>query len=80
MYKQFVKNMDWFLELNTNNDYSANYRFDLVKELEAIKSIEEFNELKYKDLNRYYKLSTIIWAINENIYRYPSFKVLSWEL
>jgi len=44
-------------------DNSSNYRFDLVKELEAFKSIETFNTLKSKDLKRFQKLSTIILAL-----------------
>lgn len=80
MYKQFIRNMDSFLKLNEPEGNLLNYRFDLVKEIEVIKSIELFNALKNKDLKRYQKLSTIIWAIKNNTHRYPAFKAFSWEL
>ncbi len=80
MYKQFVKNMESFLKLNKPEDNSSNYRFDLVKEIEAIRSIESFNALKKSNLDRYKKISTIIWAVKNNTHRYPAFKSFSWEL
>ena len=80
MYNQFIKNMDYFLKLNRTDDNTPNYRFDLVKEIETIKSVEAFNALKDKDLKHYQKLSTIIWALENNVHRFPAFKTLSWEL
>ncbi|MBN2897646.1 MAG: hypothetical protein JXO44_02630 [Clostridia bacterium] len=80
MYKQFIKNMDSFLRLNISEDDTSNYRFDLVKEMEIIRSAKSFNELKNIDLKRYQKLSTMIWAIKNNTHKYPSFKAFSWEL
>lgn len=80
MYKQFVKNMDYFMTLNESNDKAKNYRYDLVKELDVLKDIDLFKLLKTKDLSRHKKVSMIIWSIKENSHRYPSFKALSWEL
>jgi hypothetical protein len=72
--------MDMFLKLNKPEEDTSNYRFDLVKELEAIKSVESFNALKDKDLKRFQKLSTIIWALKINVDKYPAFRIFSWEL
>lgn len=80
MYKQFIRNMDTFLILNKPENNDSNYRFDLVKEIEPLRSINSFNVLKSSDLKRYQKLSRIIWAINQNADKYPAFKTLSWEL
>lgn len=80
MYRQFIKNMDCFLALNKMDEGDKNYRLELVKELEPLKKLELFNALKQNDSKHYQKLSAIIWAVSENSDRYPSFKVLSWEL
>jgi len=80
MYKQFIRNMDFFLKLNNSGDNLSNYRFDLVKEIETIRSIELFEALKNTNLKCYQKMSTIIWAVKNNTHRYPAFKAFSWEL
>lgn len=79
MYNQFVKNMDWFLELNkSTNDH--NYRYDIVKRLEPLKDINRFKSLKYEDVEYYNELLNLVWSISHSIDKYPSFKALSWEL
>ena len=79
MYNQFVKNMDWFLELNKGTS-DQNYRYELVKRLEPLKDLHKFKSLKYKDVEYYRELMNLIWTISHNTDRYPSFKALSWEL
>ena len=51
-----------------------------MKKLEPLKDISQFRKLKNTDEEYYNELANIIWNINENANRYPSFKVLSWEL
>jgi hypothetical protein len=72
--------MDTFLILNKPENNDSSYRFDLVKEIELLRSINSFNVLKSSDLKRYQKLSRIIWAINQNADKYPTFRTFSWEL
>tara|TARA_Y100001933_G_scaffold246032_1_gene277400 strand:+ start:395 stop:736 length:342 start_codon:yes stop_codon:yes gene_type:complete len=79
MYNQFVKNMDWFLELNKGSN-GKNYRYEMVKRLEPLKDINCFKALRYQDSEYYNELLNLIWSIGDNIDRYPSFKSLSWEL
>lgn len=79
MYNQFVKNMDWFLELNKGSN-GKNYRYEMVKRLEPLKDINRFKALRYQDSEYYNELLNLIWSIGNNIDRYPSFKSLSWEL
>jgi len=79
MYNQFVKNMEWFLELNKGAD-GHDYRYKLVKRLKPLTDINEFNRLRYHDINYYNELENLIWAIGHETEKYPSFKALSWEL
>lgn len=79
MYNQFVKNMEWFLELN-NGANEGDYRYALVKKLEPLKDIKQFRQLKSVDEAYYKELMNIIWSIGENADKYPAFKAFSWEL
>ncbi len=79
MYSQFVKNMEWFLELNKGGK-GQNYRYELVKRLEPLTDIHRFKVLKTDDIEYYNELLNIVWLIGHNIEKYPSFKALSWEL
>jgi len=80
MYKQFVKNMKYFLELNYSEENAENYRYRIVKSMEPLSDVKKFLELKGNDAEKYNEISNIIWAIKGNIAEYPSFRVLSWEL
>lgn len=79
MYNQFVKNMDWFLELNKGSN-GKNYRYEMVKRLEPLKDINRFKALRHQDVEHYNELLNLIWSIGNNIDKYSSFKSLSWEL
>lgn len=80
MYNRFVKNMKHFLQLNYTPDTKSNYRYELVKSMEALTDVNMFLKLKEDDISKYNEISNIIYTIKNNIDKYPSFKVLSWEL
>ncbi|MGB3367914.1 MAG: hypothetical protein WBA54_10515 [Acidaminobacteraceae bacterium] len=80
MYKRFVKNMKHFLRLNYPTNGVTNYRYELVKSMDSLTDVNEFLKLKKNEPHKYNEISNVIWEIKRNIYIYPSFKVLSWEL
>lgn len=80
MYRQFVRNLEYFLELNYSDDTSKNYRYEIAKSIEALSDINKFLELKDKDIEKFKEISNLIWELEENSSKYPSFKTLSWEL
>lgn len=80
MYRQFVSNLEYFLELNYSGDTSINYRYEIAKSIEALSDINIFLELKDKDIEKFNELSNLIWELEEYSFTYPSLKTLSWEL
>ena len=78
MYRQFTKNMKFFLELNKGEE--NNYRYNLAKDMDALLDLEDYKSIEFADYERYKRVARLIWSIKDNIERYPSFKVLSWEL
>ncbi|BEP29543.1 hypothetical protein [Helicovermis profundi] len=80
MYRQFVKNLENFLLINYKENESLNYRYKLVKSLNVLTDINKYNELQKTNIKKYNEISNIIWSLQENTDKYPSFKMFSWEL
>ncbi|GAU76035.1 hypothetical protein [Fusibacter sp. 3D3] len=60
MYRQFVKNMDWYLKLNADSSERTNDRFDLAKRLEPLKDIQHFKRFKIANIEHYKELQHVI--------------------
>ena len=80
MYKQFVKNIENFIILNTKAGNTSNYRFEIAESLKNLTDVNKFLELKTVDIDKFNELSNVIWELENNIDKYPAFKVFSWEL
>jgi|LGOV01.1.fsa_nt_gb hypothetical protein len=80
MYRQFVKNIENYLLINYTENEISNYRYEIVKSFNPLTDINIFKKLEKTNIDEYNEISNLIWKLKENIQKYPSFKVLSWEL
>lgn len=79
MYRQFVRNLDFFISLNSHNPVNS-YRLDLAKSIMGLSDVSKFYELKGSDPEAFHEVAHIVSVLEEYCEIYPSFKSFAWEL
>lgn len=76
MYKQFCKNITYFIEINSEE----NYRSQLARELLVLSDVEKYKEWQKGDVTKYKEVSFLVHNLGLYKDRFPSLKNFLYEL
>lgn len=76
MYRIFCESYDNF----KNSFQEDNYRLEVTKPLELLTNMENYEEEKKKETEKYKKLSDLIFFMQNNIKKYPRLEAFLWTL
>ena len=80
MYKQFCKNLNNFIAINTLENEQVNLRLKYAIEILPLTDVESFLKYKLSDESEYLKLGNFIFDLSKFKQSYPSLEKFIWEL
>lgn len=80
MYKQFCKNLKYFVSIIRNDALEKNFRLKNAEALLPLTDIEKYMEYRNSQSEEYERISNLIFDLSYYSKEYPSLKRLVWEL
>ncbi|NLN48492.1 MAG: hypothetical protein GX154_05275 [Clostridiales bacterium] len=79
MYRIFCESLDNFFAFNKDAK-DGEYRLKIAQPLKALSDIGLYNEWKVKNTDKHKEVNNLIYEINKNINKYPTFSTFSSDL
>lgn len=80
MYRVFCESYQNYIREYTYENSKSEYRFKVAEPLELICNLENFNQEKQKDSQRYKKLCDLLDYMEKSTDRYPKLSAFLWTL